>query len=379
MKIRTLREKINFIPLRQGDVWLWIATFCLLGLGILMVFSTTAVISQENYGNSLAMLWRHLFHIGLGLILAFIILQIETVQLDTWGRKLLMVSVVLLVLVAIPSIGQTAGGARRWLGFGPVRIQPGEFIKLFVLIYFAGYIGRYSRKMCFFIPGIMIPFAILGLLGGLFLWQPDFGTVVVITLVVLAQLFTASNLWHLVTLGISVAGLFAVAVATSGYRMRRFKAFLDPFADPNASGYQLIQSLIAVGSGGFVGTGIGGSTQKLYYLPASHTDFIYAVIGEELGLVGAVVILSLFVLIAYRGVKIAFHFADDAYRCALAIGCTALIVFPAMLNMGVVLGLLPTKGLVLPFVSYGGTAIMGSLAAMALLIRLSEEGISNEE
>ena len=366
-------KNVTVKPFRQGDVWLWIATSCLIGVGVLMVFSTTAVTAQELFGSPLTMLWRHIFHICLGLGIFVVFLQIDTAKWDQWGKKLLLVSFVLLVLVMIPGLGQRAGGAQRWLGFGPIRIQPGEFIKVFVLVYFASYIGRYSKRMCYFVPGIVIPFAILGALGVLFLLQPDFGTIVVIAVVVIAQLFTASKLWHLATLGLSAIGLFSIAVMNSGYRMKRLKAFLDPFADPNASGYQLIQSLIAVGSGGFLGQGIGGSEQKLYYLPESHTDFIYAVTAEELGLVGAIAVLSLYLLIAYRGIKIAFHYADDAYRCALAVGCTCLIVLPALLNMGVVLGLLPTKGMVLPFVSYGGTAIISYLATMALLIRLSEE------
>ena len=353
------------------DGWLLGATVLLLSVSLLMVFSTTAVISQEIYGDSSRMMRSHVVHVLSALGVFFICSRVDSERFYRWAPLLFFGSLFLLGLTLIPGIGHVAGGARRWLVIGPLRLQPGEVAKLTSLIYFASYIARHRGEMLRFRPGVVVPGVLLSVTAALLLAEPDFGTTVVILLVVFCQLLMVTRLAHLALIGGFAAVAVCALVIMSPYRFKRFTAFMDPFGDPSASGYQLIQSLIAVGSGGLLGEGLGAGKQKLFYLPAAHTDFIFAVIAEELGIFGASAVLALFLLILVRGFKIAARLAEDPFLSSLAIGCTCLIVVPALLNMGVVLGLLPTKGMVLPLVAYGGTAMIIHAAAMGILMRLS--------
>lgn len=353
----------------RSPALLLMSAMLLLALSVLMVFSTTAI-SGTGDGGTLLMLRKHLFQILVGLAVFALVLKIKLKTLKKIAPFLLVLSFLSLAAVLIPGLGTTAGGAQRWFGLGPFRIQPGEIAKFSVVLYLSTYISRQHKRMKELVPGAVIPLAIVALFGVLLLSQPDFGSTVIIFTVVLLQLLLVSNLKHLFALGgIGAIGVVTL-VALSPYRFRRFQSFLNPLADPSASGYQLLQSLIAVGSGGLFGQGLGGGKQKLFYLPAAHTDFIYAVIAEELGLAGAAVVLLLFAIVALCGYAAAMRLHEDPFRSSLAVGCTSLIVVPALLNMGVVLGLLPTKGLVLPFVSYGGTAMLINLAILALLVKL---------
>lgn len=355
----------------QADGWLLAAIFTLLAVSVLMVFSTTAVPSQQFYGDATSMIKRHMIHVLLGLIAFLGFSRIDIRFLQRAAPFMLGISIALLILVLIPVFGHSAGGAQRWISLGAFRMQPGEICKILLIIYFAAYIDRHKAQMTGLFPGAIVPFGILAVVGALLLLEPDFGSTVVLTTVIFCQLFTASRLSHLLGLvGIAiVAG--ALLIAHSPYRMRRLAAFMDPFADPSSTGYQLIQSLIAVGSGGATGAGLGAGKQKLFYLPAAHTDFIYAVVAEELGLLGALAVLAVFLVILYRGILIARRLVQDPFLCALAVGCTLLVVLPALLNIGVVTGLLPTKGMVLPLVAYGGTAMIVHLSAMGILTHLS--------
>ncbi len=355
----------------MGDRYLLGATLALLCISVLFVFSTTAIPSQQFYGDRTAMVTKHILHMVLGLGVFWFASRIHLPILRALAVPMLLGAFCLLVLVLIPGIGSTAGGAQRWLQLGPLRLQPAEICKVLLMIYFAAYIDRYREQMQGFASGVLIPFAILSVFALLLLLEPDFGSTAVLTLVVFGQLFTVARLWHFFVVGM-VAACGAVAlIVTSPYRMRRLVAFMDPFQDPSASGYQLIQSLIAVGSGGPLGSGLGAGRQKLFYLPASHTDFIFAVIAEELGTLGAISVLSIFMLILWRGIRIASRLRENGFYCSLAVGCTLMMILPALLNMGVVLGLLPTKGLVLPLIAYGGTAMIVHLGVMGLLFRLS--------
>lgn len=358
-------------PQHHLDYWIVFAALALLSLSVLMVYSTTAITSYDLYGSSGAIIEKHLFFIGLGFAGLYFALRCEPELLYRAAPYLLLSVLFALALVLIPGLGVRAGGAARWLAIGPLRIQPGEAAKLAVMLYIATYIGRHHERMFQFVPGVVVPGAVVGAFALLLLKEPDFGSTAVIAAVVFFQLATASRLRDLLGCGIAGMGLAALLIATSPYRMKRFETFLDPFEQSSTSGYQLIQSLIAVGSGGISGTGLGEGHQKLHYLPAAHTDFIFAVIAEELGLVGALVVISLFLLIAYRGFVIARRLSGDAFLCALAVGSTTLIVLPAMLNIAVVCGLLPTKGMVLPLVAYGGTAMIIYLFIVGLLLRLS--------
>ncbi len=364
-----MRRNIAFSYLRD-DTLLIIATALLLALSVLMVFSTTAVSSGQEAGDSTLMIRRHLLQIGFGIVALIAASRIPVRSLYRASLPLLIFSFVSLVLVRIPGIGHVAGGARRWLVFGPIRVQPAEYVKFIVVLYISAYIGRHHERMLEFVPGALVPLSIVALFAVLLLLQPDFGSTAILLFVVFFQLVTVSRLRHLMLIGAGAVAAMGLLVITSPYRFKRFESFLNPFEDASHSGYQLVQSLIAVGSGGFWGTGLGAGKQKLFYLPAAHTDFIFAVISEELGLIGAVLVVILFCMIARSGISLAKAYVDDPFRCSLAVGFTLLIVLPAFLNMGVVLGLLPTKGLVLPLVAYGGTAMVMNLAVIGVLLRL---------
>ncbi len=357
----------------RGPAIIVVAVLLLLSVSVLMVFSVTAV-SGNGLMGSLSMLKKHVLEILAGLGLFAIILRIPTEVMKKYAPLGLLISLFSLLLVLIPGLGTTAGGAQRWFSIGPLRLQPGEFAKLAVILYMSSYIVRHAPKMQSLVQGAVIPLSVVCLFGALLLKQPDFGSTVIILSVVFIQLLLVSNLKHLLGLGALSAAAIVALVYLSPYRFRRFQSFLDPLADASASGYQLVQSLIAVGSGGLTGLGIGGSKQKLFYLPAAHTDFIYAVIAEELGLLGAGFILLLFGIIAVVGYGGAIKHSKDTFRASIIVGMTSLMVIPAVFNMAVVLGLLPTKGLVLPFVSYGGSAMLINLMILGVLIRALREG-----
>ena len=350
---------------------LFAVVLALLAVSVLMVFSTTALTAAEDGSQGAAGLKKHLVQIVLGLVFLGFFSRLHPRYLYRCAAVLLVISLVSLVVVLIPGIGHVAGGARRWFALGPLRIQPGEIAKFAAALYTASYIGRHHDRMQRFLPGTVVPLGIAVVFSGLLLLQPDFGTTAILLLVVFAELLTASRLLHLVGLAASAVVVLCMLVVVSPYRFKRFESFLDPFRDANKSGYQLVQSLIAVGSGGLTGAGLGAGKQKLYYLPAAHTDFIFAVISEELGLAGALGVVALFLILGACGLTIARHLARDPFLCSLALGCTCLIVVPAFLNMAVVTGLLPTKGLVLPLVAYGGTAMIVNLSLVGILLRLS--------
>lgn len=370
-RISGTAASIRQFEYRASDPWLLAVTCILLCLSALMVYSTTALPSEQAYGTTTWMIKRHLAHMFVGLIGLGFFACLHPKHLYRIAPMGMLLAIILLIGVLIPGLGYSAGGAQRWIQLGVLRMQPGEFTKLALIVYFAAYIERHHVRMHRFKTGVLVPCLFLTLVGVLLLLEPDFGSTAVVCAVVFSQLFTAARLWHLVTVGICGAAAGTMLVLTSPYRFKRLVTFLDPFHDPSSAGYQLIQSLVAVGSGGIQGAGLGAGKQKLFYLPAAHTDFIFAVIAEELGSVGAVFVLILFLLILWRGLRICSELAEHPFYATLALGCTLLLVLPALLNMGVVLGLLPTKGLVLPLVAYGGTGMVIYLAAMGMLIRLS--------
>ena len=355
----------------HGDLWLLGATLTLLAISVLMVFSTTAFPSEQFYGDTTAMVKRHLAHITAGLICCALVTRVSPQRLYKIAPGFLVLAFALLAIVLVPHLGHRAGGAQRWLAFGPLRVQPGEVAKLAIILYIASYIERNREVMTSFFAGVLVPFFVIASAGALLLAEPDFGSTAVIFLVVLCQLLTSVRFGHLLVPGILGASMLGTLVWIEPYRMKRMLSFLNPLEQASGTGYQLMQSLIAVGSGGMSGAGLGAGKQKLFYLPAAHTDFIYAVIAEELGLAGAIFVLALFLLFLARGLLISARLASQPFLCTLALGSTLLIVLPALLNMGVVLGLLPTKGLVLPLVAYGGTAMIVHLIAVGVLLSLS--------
>jgi cell division protein FtsW len=346
----------------------------LVGFGLVMVYSTTGIVSQEKMGEALFYAKRQTISAILGICLMFICMRVPFSLLRQASPYLFGISLFLLALPLVPGIADRAGGASRWVKFGPIRFQPAEFVKVCIVLFMAGFFARHEDRIGSFFNGIIKPFGLVGMAAALLLMQPDFGSSAVIIVVVLSMaLASGVRLLHMALCTVAVVVVLGVLVAISPYRMMRIVSFLSPFADASGKGYQLIQSLIAVGTGQVWGVGLGGSQQKLFFLPAAHTDFIFAVISEELGFVGGVVVLLAFLVVMWRGLLLAKSVRNDTFLFALAVGLTMMIVAPALLNVGVVIGLLPTKGMVLPLVGYGGSSLMACMAVVGLLIGIKRE------
>jgi cell division protein FtsW len=359
---------------QRGFDWVLLLVAVLLtALGILMVVSITSIQSLGSTGGIGFTPLRHMINVAIAVVGLIVVAGLNPEMFFKYAVAIFVAGIVVLAAVDIPGIGHSSGGARRWFNLGFMRIQPGEFAKLAFIIYLSRYIAKNEQHMRKLGIGLMIPLFLLIIVCILYLLEPDFGSSAVLMIVSLILLGLVCSASHLAVGALLVATSFVTLILLSPYRMKRVLSFMDPFADSGASGYQLVQSLIALGSGGLFGKGLGGSDQKLFYLPAAQTDFIFAIIGEEFGFVGAVAVILLYVLLFVRGLKIARSVKGNSFYYNLALGCTLLIFIPAVLNIGVVTGLLPTKGLVLPFVSYGGSALLANFLMLGILLRLSSE------
>jgi cell division protein FtsW len=357
-----------------SDRWLLVSSLIALAFGLLMIYSTTAVIALEKFGDSFYFIKRQGIAAAIGLIAMAIASTLDLNKLRKVGVPLFFLSVLLLVSVFIPGVGMRAGGAQRWIYVGFTNFQPSEVVKLLLVFFFAHFLANHELRLQEFVAGILKPLLCLTVICALLLKQPDFGSSAVIATITLSMMLVAGVRLRYFALGLLVIGIGAATmVLTSSYRVMRVLTFLDPFSDSSGKGYQLIQSLIAVGSGGATGVGLGSSQQKLFFLPAAHTDFIFGVIAEELGLLGCFGVLALFLIILWRGLRLARNYVEDTYRFTLTIGLTLLLVIPGLLNMGVVTGLLPTKGMTLPLLSYGGSSLTVSLVVVGLLLSLARQ------
>ncbi len=346
-------------------------TAALTGIGLLMIYSSSTVYSLDLHGDRYFIIRRQLFWLGLGLLIFFAAARIDYHRLQGKSRFLLLLGVLLLAAVFIPGLGRSGGGARRWLRAGAVSFQPAEVVKYLAIIYLADLLARRQEVIGFFRSGFLPPLAVIGLLSILVVIQPDLGTAISIALIGLMMIYLGGGrLIHLGLLCLGSLPVLTIMVVRVGYRMRRILAFIDPWADPRGTGFQIIQSLIALGSGGPTGLGLGESRQKLFYLPASTTDFIFSILGEELGFIGTGVTVALVVGLLIVGFAIASR-TEDLFGRLLAQGVTAMLVLQAMINMGVSCGMLPTKGLPFPFISYGGSNLLGSFLAVGILISIS--------
>lgn len=341
----------------------------LVGFGCVAVYSATAIIAHATYGSTLRFAMTHLLAIVIGLVMSLGVLAMPDDWLRRSAKSLVAVSGLLLALVM--AVGLEVGGATRWFRLGPLSIQPSEFAQLALVVYMADYLARKQGRMQQFRDGLLPPLIVTGGLAGLVLLQPDLGTAIVMVSVTGVLLLLAKARWtHLGLLAILGVVALAVLIGSEAYRMRRMMAFMNPWQDPAGAGFQILQSYLAFANGGVVGQGLGASMQKLFYLPGAHTDFIFAVIAEELGLIGTTAVLGLFVLLISCGIRMALH-TDAIFEKYLIAGCVSLIGLEALVNMAVVTGLLPTKGLPLPLLSYGGTAMVGNVLACALIMRAS--------
>ncbi len=356
---------------REVDTTLLLISLSLTCIGVVMVYSSSAIMAAERFHDGFYFLKRQLAYALVG----FALMAFATYfNYHNWRRVAvagLFGSIVLLALIFVPGLGVRVGGAVRWLQLPGITLQPAELVKLALVLYLAHSLTRKKEKVRSLSRGYLPYMIILGLLLGILLKQPDLGSAMIIAGVALSMLIVAGVRWRYIlpTLLMSLPILYLLVMQVD-YRRRRILAFLDPWEDPFDSGFQIIQSLVAFGKGGVLGQGLGIGEQKLFYLPEAHTDFIFSVIGEELGLVGVLVVAALFLLLVLCGIRIALQ-CQDPYGRNLAFGLSLLLGLEAFVNLAVCMGLLPTKGLALPFISYGGTSLVVCLVAIGILLNIS--------
>jgi len=365
------------VPRRMvPDLWLFSIVLALIGLGIVMVYSASAIVAAERFKDPYFFMKKQLAFgiLGLGVFWGGML-----VNYRQWRRvflPLLALSGLLLILVLLPPFGQEINGTRRWLRMGYFSFQPTELAKFALVLYLAQFLARRREVVGDFLFGFLPPLLVTGAMALLVMAQPDLGNAVALLMMVFCLLFVAgARLRQMATVFLLASPLLALAVAGASYRVRRLLAFWDPWSDPRGSGFQMIQSYLALGGGGLAGRGLGESKQKLFYLPEPHTDFIFAIIGEELGFIGAVAVVMLFGLLIWRGIRIGLR-APEPFGALLALGLTAMLGTQALVNLGVVVGLLPTKGLPLPFVSFGGSSLLVAMLSVGVLLNISQHSQS---
>ena len=356
---------------RRLDIILLIATLALVGIGIVMVYSTSAIIAGDRFGDPYYFLKRQVLYAAVGFVLMILMMFFPYEMLKRFAYPILILSILLLIAVLIPGIGHRAGGAMRWLKIQSFSFQPSEFAKLGLVVFLAYFLAKKEEKIRSFSFGFLPTILLSGLVIALVMKEPDFGAAFFLTVMVFLLLFVSG------ARVIYIVGAFLIAIPVAytllmnvGYRYKRLMSFIRPWEDPTGTSFQIIQSFLSFGSGGLFGLGLGEGRQKLFFLPAPHTDFIFSVIGEELGLVGAMVVVLLFFILTLRGIQIGLSL-EERFGAYLALGITLMISLQAVINMGVVLGLLPTKGLTLPLVSYGGTSLVANLVGVGILLHLS--------
>lgn len=362
------------------DYWLLGVSLALLAIGLVMVASASVSIAEKQMGEPLYYFWRQLSYAAVGLLLGWLVFRVKIEAWQQINPGLLMFGFFLLVLVLIA--GKEVNGSLRWISFGAVNLQPSELMKVFVVMYLAGYLVRRGDEVRATAKGFLKPMIVLSFIGILLLMEPDFGAAFVIAMTAMGMMFIGGvRIRQFGLLFLLMAIGFAVVAYSSPYRLERLTCFLNPWADPFDCGFQLTQSLIAFGRGEWLGVGLGASIQKLFYLPEAHTDFLFAVLAEELGLLGGLVVIILFATLVWRAFLIGKQALQNKQRYAgfLAYGLGLLIGLQAFINIGVNMGMLPTKGLTLPLMSYGGSSVVVTCMACAVLLRISFENYSRDK
>jgi cell division protein FtsW len=370
----TVRQRQQ--QMQSWDRLLLLAAFCLLGLGLVMIASASVGIADRQVGDPTYYLVRQSLYVFLGLTAAFIAWQVPLAVWERSGPIWVVVALLLLMALFIPGLGRTVNGSTRWLLLGPFNLQVSELAKLAVILYLSGYLVRRGEEVRNTIGGFLKPMVLVGLFAVLLLAEPDFGATVVLVSTALGMMFLGGVRWWLFgILLLGAAGGFALLAISSPYRLERLTTFLNPWDDPFNSGFQLTQALIAFGRGEWFGVGLGSSVQKLFYLPEAHTDFVYAVLVEEMGMVGGSVVVLLFALLVGRIMRIGRNAAEVgmAFAGYLCYGIGIWFALQAFINMGVNMGLLPTKGLTLPLMSYGGSSMIVMCVALAIVQRVALE------
>lgn len=353
------------------DFILVIVILALLSLGLIMVYSASAVWADYRFDDSFYFAKRQLLFAIIGLIAMFFIMNIDYWTWRSWSKVILITCFVLLIAVLIPGIGNVRNGSRSWIGVGAFSIQPSEFMKLAMIIYLAKFLSENQKNITSFKKGLVPSLGLVFTAFALIMLQPDLGTGTVMVATCLIMIFVSgARIAHFIGLGLIGLAGFVGLIAAAPYRIKRITAFLDPWEDPLGSGFQTIQSLYAIGPGGLFGLGLGQSRQKFFYLPEPQTDFIFAILAEELGFIGGAFVLLLFALLLWRGIRTALN-APDLYGSFLAVGIISMVAFQVMINIGVVINLIPVTGITLPFFSYGGSSLTLMLMAMGILLNIS--------
>jgi len=364
---------INLPVDRNYDKVLLFIMLLLMAFGALMIYSSTSVVTPLFAKKKITEFYyfkRHLFTMILGSLALLITYRLKPTFLKKISVPLLVFSFVLLLLVFLPYVGVTAGGARRWIRLWPTTFQPSELVKLAMVIFLAKYMSAAEYSTEHF-SSFAKPVMVMAIFQVVFLKQPDFGATMSLALLTFGMLFISGMRLRYLASVLVLATPLIYKLLMEPYRLRRITSFLDPWKDPQGSGFQLIQSFISIGSGGITGLGLGESKQKLSFLPASHTDFIFCLVGEELGLIGATLVIALFLMLFLRGITVANRSRNN-FQYYLAYGLTMMISIQVLINFAVVTGMVPTKGLPLPFMSYGGSALLVNMAAIGLLLRISK-------
>jgi cell division protein FtsW len=356
---------------KRFDYILLLAVLALVGFGIVMVYSTSAILAGDRFGDPYYFLKRQALYAGFGFVLMILMMFFPYEMLKRFAYPILILSILFLIAVLIPGIGHRAGGSMRWLKIQSFSFQPSEFAKLGLVIFLAYFLTKKEEKIRSFSFGFLPTVLLSGLVIALVAKEPDFGAALFLSAMVLLLLFVSgARVIYMVSAFLLAVPAVYYFLMNVGYRYKRLISFIRPWEDPTGTSFQIIQSFLSLGSGGLFGLGLGEGRQKLFFLPAPHTDFIFSLIGEELGLVGAMVLVLLFFIFTLRGIHIGLSLGDR-FGAYLALGITLMISLQAVINMGVVLGLLPTKGLTLPLVSYGGTSLVTNLVGVGILLHLS--------
>ncbi|WP_438351619.1 stage V sporulation protein E [Paenibacillus sp. FA6] len=353
------------------DLWILLCILSLLTIGIIMVYSAGSVLGFRNYGDSFYFVKRQLLFAVLGIATMFVTANLDYRIWTKYAKAGLVICFILLVIVLIPGIGNVRGGARSWLGISSFGIQPSEFMKLGMILFLAKWLSQDNFNITSFSKGLLPPLGLIVTAFGLIMMQPDLGTGSVMFGAAMMIVFTAgARMKHLGMLVLVGIVGFTGLILAAPYRLKRITAFLDPWSDPLGSGYQIIQSLYAIGPGGLGGLGLGMSRQKYSYVPEPQTDFIFSILAEELGFIGGMIVLLLFLILIWRGMRIAMTI-PDSFGSLLAVGIVGMLAIQVIVNIGVVIGLMPVTGITLPLISYGGSSLTLMLTALGILLNLS--------
>jgi len=369
--------KDKAIPLIDKiDMPLLVSALVLLGIGLVMVASSSISIAERQLADPLYYFWRQFTYSIVGLMAAGLVFKIPLSYLQKLGPALIVISMILLLMVLIPGLGKEVNGSTRWLNLGIISLQVSEFVKLATVIYLAGYLVRHNEEVRTNLSGFLRPLGLIFIISSLLIFEPDFGAVAVIAMTAMGMLWLGgASFFQFIFLMLTMAAVLALVAVSSPYRMERLTTFLNPWADPFNSGFQLTQALISFGRGEWFGVGLGSSVQKLFYLPEAHTDFVFAVLAEELGLFSVMIVIALFCFIVIRSLMIGRRAEkrERPFTAFLAYGLGIWLGLQAFINVGVNMGVLPTKGLTLPLMSYGGSSLIIMCVVIAMLLRADYE------